>query len=98
MPLHGSSHAFLNQRIDQIGADDILPEPLLLQQLQVLQGRAGIRQVLEVGRSRPVLEVVEVCDKGGVREQLLGGEMVQVEGVSKSLNELSRACQRCIAS
>lgn len=52
------------------------------------QRRPGIRQVLEVRRPAPVLEVGEVGDEGGLAEQLLRGEVVQVVRVREGLDEL----------
>ena len=88
MPIDRSLHLVLDQPLDQVGAHDVLPEALLLQQLQVPQGRAGIRQVLEVRGPAPVAEVGEVGDEGGLGEDLLGCEVVQVVGVGEGLDEL----------
>lgn len=57
------------------------------------QRGSRVREVLDVGRAGPVLEVVEVCDELGSREVLLGGEVVEVEGVREALDELW-GCQR----
>lgn len=54
------------------------------------QRRPGIREVLDVRRPRPVLEVGEVGDKGGLREEFLGREVVEVEGVGEGLDELQK--------
>lgn len=88
MPLDGRLHALLHQQVDQLRADDVLPEPLRLQQLQVLQRRARVGQVLEVRRPRPVLQVVEVGDEARVGEQLARRQVVEVVGVAKRLDEL----------
>ncbi len=37
---------------------------------------------------RPVLKVGEVCDKGGVFEILLRGEVIEIEGGGEGLYEL----------
>jgi len=96
VPLDGSSHSLHRERLGKVGADDVLPELLLLQQLEVLQG-GRVRDVLEVRRSGPVLEVVEVGDKGRVGEQLARGEMVEVLRVPQGLDELCAfACDACI--
>lgn len=52
------------------------------------QGRARVRQVLEVRRPGPVPQVGEVGDEGGLREELLRREVVEVEGVGERLDEL----------
>ena len=88
VPFHRRLHTLRHQHLHQIGTDDLLAEALFLQQLEVLQRRAGIRQVFEIWRSAPVLEVVEVCDKGWVCQELSGGEMVEVLWVGQGLDEL----------
>lgn len=88
MPLDSSPHALVNQRIHQVRANDVLPEPLRLQQLQVLECRAGVGQVLHIGRPAPVLQVVEVGDELRVGEQLARGEVVEVVWVAEGLDEL----------
>lgn len=47
-----------------------------------------IRQVLEVRRSAPVLQIREVGDKRGLAKELLGREVGEVLGVGEGLNEL----------
>ena len=79
-----------SERLHQLRADDILPEFLLLEQLEVLEGRAGVVQVRDIGGSGPILQVGEVRDKGGIVEEFLGCEMIQVEGVCEGLDELKR--------
>jgi hypothetical protein len=60
----------------------------VLQQLEVLERRARVRQVLYVGRPRPVEEVGQVGDEGGLVDDLLRGEVVQVARVGEGLDEL----------
>jgi len=74
--------------MSDIGTDDVLSKPLLLQQLEVLERGAWICQVLEVGRARPVLQVVKIGNEGRVREQLARGEVVQILRVCKRLDKL----------
>ncbi len=88
MPLNSSPHPFLHHHIHQIRTDDVLAEPLRLQQLQVLQRRAGVGQVFEVRRPAPVLQVVEVGDEARIGEQLARGQVVEVVWVSEGLDEL----------
>lgn len=88
MPLHRRLHLLLHQPLHQVRAHNVLPEPLALQQLQVPQRRPRVRQVLEVRRLGPVLQVVEVGDKGGLGEELLGGEVVEVVRVGERLDKL----------
>ena len=88
MPVHRGLDALRHQDLYQVGADDVLAELGLLQELEVLQGRAGIGQVLEVGRALPVLEVGQVGDEGGLAQVFLRREVVEVEGVSERLDEL----------
>lgn len=66
-----------------------MSELLLLQQLKVLERRAGVHDVLEVRRTGPVLQVGEVRDEFGAGKQLLGGEVVEVVRVREGLDELS---------
>ncbi len=94
VPLDGAPHALLHEDLHQVRADNVLPELLRLQQLQALQRRARVGQVLEVGRPAPLLQVVEVGDEARVREQLARGQVVEVVGVAESLHELRGAgCQ-----
>lgn len=88
MPLHGGLHALGDHGVDELGRDDVLAEGLLLQQLEVAQCRARISQVLDVRGPAPVLQIPEVLDKGGLLEELLRGEVVQVERVGQRLHEL----------
>lgn len=88
MPVNSGLHLVLDQLLHQVRTDDVLAEALLLEQFEMSQRRAGIRQVLEVRRPRPVLQVGEVGDKGGLREELLGGEVVEIERVREGLDEL----------
>lgn len=81
MPVHCSFHAIFDQALHEIRAHNVLSESRLLQKLEISQGRAGICQVLDVRRLGPVLEVGEVGDKRGLREQLLRREVVEVERV-----------------
>lgn len=53
------------------------------------QRGSRVREVLDVGRPGPVLEVVEVGDELGAREIFLGGEVVEVEGVREALDKLA---------
>lgn len=78
VPIDRGLHALLDQSLNHVRAHDLLSEHLLLEELEVSQGRARVGQVLEVGRLAPVLEIGEVCDKGGLVEELLGGEVVEV--------------------
>jgi hypothetical protein len=94
MPLHSRPRPILNQPLDKIRAHDILPESLLLQQLQVTQRWPRICQVFEVWRPAPVLQVGEVGDKRGLGEEFLRREVVEVEWVCEGLNKL-RASQYC---
>ncbi len=52
------------------------------------QRRARVRQVLEVRRSAPVLQVGEVGDKGGLGQEFLRREVVEVEWVRERLDKL----------
>lgn len=54
----------------------------------MLQGRARVVQVLDVGRARPVAQVRQVCDKGGIVEELLRREVIEVGWVREGLDEL----------
>lgn len=88
MPLDSSSHALLHQHIHQVRTDDVLPKPFRLQQLQVLERRAGVCQIFEVRWPAPVLQVVEVGDKGRVGKQLPRGQVVEVIWISEGLDKL----------
>lgn len=88
MPLHRRLHLVLDQSLDQIRAHDILPEPLPLQQLEVAQRWPGIGEIFEVRRLGPVLQIGKVGDKGGLSEELLRCEMVQVVGIGERLDKL----------
>ena len=88
MPRNRSLRALLEQPLHEVRAQNIPPEALPLQQLEVPQRRARVREVLDVRRLGPVLEVVEVGDEFGAREVLLRGEVVEVEGVREALDEL----------
>lgn len=90
MPLHRRLHPLRKQSHRKVRADDILAELLLLQKLEHLERRRGKRQVLEVGRARPVLQVVEVGDEGGVREKLAGSEVVEILRVRERLDKLPK--------
>ncbi len=92
MPLHRAPHALLHQPLHQVRAHDVLPEALLLQQLEVAQRRPRIRQVLQVRRAAPVLQVGEVGDERGLRQELLRGEMIEVKRVRERLDKLRVAC------
>jgi hypothetical protein len=91
VPVDARLLALYDKRLNQLGADDILPEFLLLKQLEVLEGRAGVGQVLEVRRLAPVLQVLEVLDESGIREQLLRCQVVEIERVGERLNKLREA-------
>lgn len=54
----------------------------------MLERRARVRQVFEIWRFRPVLQVGKVGDKGRLREEFLGGEVVEIEGICEGLDEL----------
>lgn len=88
MPLHSRLHAVLNQPLHQVGADNFLPEPLLLEQLKMPQCRSRICQVLQIRRPAPVLQVREVGDKRGLGEEFLRREVVEVERVRERLDKL----------
>lgn len=88
MPLHRSLHLVLYQLLHQVGAHNILSKPLFLEELKVLERRARVRQVFEIWRFRPVLQVGKVGDKGRLREEFLGGEVVEIEGICEGLDEL----------
>lgn len=88
MPLHRRFHLVLDQPLDQIRAHDVLSESLLLQKLEMAQRRSGISQVFEVRRLGPVLQVGKVGDEGGLGEELLRCEVVQVVGVGERLDKL----------
>jgi hypothetical protein len=55
----------------------------------VLQRRARVDQVFQIRRLAPISEVCQVRDKGGIREELLRCEVVQVERVGEGLYELN---------
>lgn len=88
MPLHRRLDPLGRQHLRELRADDVLAEPLLLEQFEVLERGARVGEVLEVRRARPVLEVGEVRDERRVREELLRGEVVEVEGVREGLDKL----------
>lgn len=88
MPLHRRLHLILYQPLDQVWAHDILPEPLLLQKLEVTQRWPRIGEILEVRRLGPVLQIGKVGDEGGLSEELLRCEMVEVVGIGERLNKL----------
>lgn len=98
VPLHSRPHLLLVQSVDHVRPYDALTERLLLQQLQVAQRRARVVQVLEVRRARPVLQVGEVGDEGGLGEELLVGEIVEIEGIGKGLDELELELEACVAA
>ena len=68
MPLHCRLHPFRHQSMREVWANNVVAELLLLQELEHLESRRGERQVLQVGRARPVLEIIEVRDEGGIRK------------------------------
>lgn len=88
MPIHGCFRSLGSQRLDELRTDNILSEALLLQKLEMLEGRAGVVQVLEIGRSGPVSQVGKVCDEGRFAKEFLGCEVIQVEGVRERLDKL----------
>lgn len=88
MPLHGRFHIPVNQLLHNMGTHDLFPEPRLLQQFEVSQRRARIYQVLEIWRLGPVSQVREVRDEGGLIEEFLRGEVVEIVWVSEGLDEL----------
>lgn len=91
MPLNRCLYFLLDQPLHQVRAHDVLAKPRLLQQLEVPQRRPRVDEVLEVGRLSPVLQVGEVGDKGGLRQELLRGEVVEVIGVGEGLDKLGGA-------
>lgn len=88
MPLYDRLQPALDQPLHQVGAQDVLPEALVLQQLEVAQRRPRVREVLDVRRPGPVAEVGEVGDEGRLDEELLGREVVEVQRVRERLDEL----------
>lgn len=88
MVLDAGAHSLLDEAVDEFRVDDVLAEPLLLEKLQVPDGGARVRQVLQVGRASPVLEVGQVVDKGRLREELARGKVVEVLWVGESLDKL----------
>lgn len=88
MPFNRRPHAVVHQPLHQVRADDVLPELLLLQELEVLERRTRVHEVLEVGRPGPVLQIGEVGDEVGAGEELLRCEMIEVEWVCECLDEL----------
>lgn len=92
MPLHRRFHALRDDSLREVGADDILAELLLLEELEHSERRGWVRQVLEIWRARPVLEVVEVGNEGGVRQELARGQVVDILWVGKRLDKLKN-CQ-----
>lgn len=68
VPVDAGLHALHPKTLDQVWADDVLPELFLLQQLKVLQGRSRVGKILEVRWAAPVLEIVEIGDKGRIAE------------------------------
>jgi hypothetical protein len=52
------------------------------------QCRARIGKVFEIRRLAPILEIGEICDKGGLVEELLGCKVVEVGWVCKGLYKL----------
>ncbi len=95
MPFDGGFHIFRHKQLGEIRTDDICAEPFLLQELEVLKARARVRQVFEIGWTVPVLEVVEVGDKGRVCEELARCEVVEEVWVRQGLNELRQVRSRC---
>lgn len=81
MPRHRSLGPLLQKPLHEVRAQNIPPEALPLQQVEVPQRRARVREVFDVGRLGPVAEVVEVGDELGAGEVLLRGEVVEVVGV-----------------
>lgn len=89
VPVNASLHALYPHTLNQVWADNVLPELFLLQQLKALQGRSRVGKILEVRWAAPILEVVEIGDEGRVAEELPGSEVVQIQRVAQCLNELS---------
>lgn len=98
MPIERGLHAIFNQALHQVGTDDVLAKAFLLQQLEVVERRAGVGEVLEVGRLGPVLQVVEVGDKGGLGEELLSRKVVEIERICKRLDKLCSREEQEISS
>lgn len=88
MPFHCGLHPLRCDGLRKVRADNVLAELLLLQKLEHLERRGGVCQVPEVGRARPVLQVVEVGDEGRVRQELARGEVVEILRVGQRLDEL----------
>lgn len=79
------------QRPNNLRTKHLLPKPFLLQQLQRLQRRPRIREILDIFGPPPVfVKVAEIGDEGWVLEEFLGGEMVEVEGGGEECYELRR--------
>lgn len=88
MVLDASAHSLLHEAVHKLRTDDLLAELLLLEKLQVLDGGTWVRQVLQVGRAGPVLEVGQVVDKSWLREKLARGKVVEVLWVGERLDKL----------
>lgn len=65
-----------------------MPEPFLLQQLQGLQRRARIKQILGILGLGKVLQILEVGDKAWILQEFLRGEMVEIIWVAKRMDKL----------
>lgn len=98
VPLDGGLCALLDQCGDEVRTNDVAPEPLLLQQLEVLERWARIGEIFEVRRLAPVLQVLEVLDKGGLLEELLGGEVIQIVWVGERLDKLELNLEARVAA
>jgi len=66
MPLNGCLHTLTNHEVHKIWTDNVLPKLFLLEQLEVLECRSGVGKVFDIWWARPVLQIVEVGDEGGV--------------------------------
>lgn len=88
MPFHRRLHPFHDHGVRKIRADDILPKLLLLQELEHFEGRSRKREVLQVRRARPVLQIIEVRDEGRIRQKLAGCEVVEILWVRQGLDKL----------
>jgi hypothetical protein len=76
VPIDAGLLPFDREQLDQLWTDYLLPEPFLLEKLEVLESRAGISKISHIRRLAPILQIFEVFDESWLREQLLGREVV----------------------
>jgi len=88
MPYDCSLHALEFQLPRHIWNKDFLTEPFALQKLQHPKRRRGIRQVFEIRRSRPVLQIVKVGNEGGIRQVFARCQPVYILRIGKGLDKL----------